>query len=303
MRLDPPAQASLRPRRRFAGGASLIAALVGTGACSVPRTSPEAMEAGRPSSPENAALQTLSDAAIRASDATSAADPSVAEPGSPPWESAVAPPPSPGASGSSVKLAPGIEVDRAQGEVRVEGQCALDEGWLEQAVCTAGTREHESLVVIESPPRLVHAALLMLGLEAGRPGAWLLEADGETIRREPPVGPMLEVHVRFETPDGAETTVPLSRWVETPRGGSIPEHPWRFAGSRFESARDGGELYAADFSGSVVGLVTFGDEVVAFEEVRSDQVAIEEAGFLVRRGQPPPPGTRVTLIFRTPRAR
>jgi hypothetical protein len=303
MRLDPPAQASLRPRRRFAGGASLIAALVGTGACSVPRTSPEAMEAGRPSSPENAALQTLSDAAIRASDAASAADPSVAEPGSPPWESAVAPPPSPGASGSSVKLAPGIEVDRAQGEVRVEGQCALDEGWLEQAVCTAGTREHESLVVIESPPRLVHAALLMLGLEAGRPGAWLLEADGETIRREPPVGPMLEVHVRFETPDGAETTVPLSRWVETPRGGSIPEHPWRFAGSRFESARDGGELYAADFSGSVVGLVTFGDEVVAFEEVRSDQVAIEEAGFLVRRGQPPPPGTRVTLIFRTPRAR
>ncbi|MGA1393407.1 MAG: hypothetical protein ACO38W_09660, partial [Phycisphaerales bacterium] len=61
--------------------------------------------------------------------------------------------------------------------------------------------------------------------------------------------------------------------------------------------------YAADFSGSVIGLVTFGDEVVAFEEVRSDQVSIDEAGFLVRRGQPPPPGTRVTLIFRIPRAR
>lgn len=201
-----------------------------------------------------------------------------------------------------VHLAPGIEVDRGEGEVRVAGQAALDEGWLEQAVCLAGTREHESLVVIESPPRMVHAALLMLGLEAGRPGSWRLEDDGETIRREAPVGAALELHVRFTRPDGVETTVPLSTWVETPRGGSIELHPWRFAGSRLEARRDGGEAYAADFSGSVVGLVTFGDEVVAFAEVRSDQVAIDEAGFLVRRGTPPPPGTPVTLVFRAPRA-
>jgi hypothetical protein len=292
-RLDPPASASRGPRRRFAAlGSSLILAIAAASACSGPRTSLEAAEAGRPRPPEIAPSKRPSDAA-----------PSVADRASTPSASAVGSPPSTPASGASVKLAPGIEVDRDHGEVRVAGQCALDEGWLEQAVCTAGTREHESLVVIDSPPRLVHAALLMLGLEAGRPGAWLLEADGETIRREPPVGPMLEVHVRFETPDGDETTVPLSTWVETSRGGSIPKHPWRFAGSRFESGRDGGELYAADFSGSVIGLVTFGDEVVAFEEVRSDQVSIDEAGFLVRRGQPPPPGTRVTLIFRIPRAR
>jgi hypothetical protein len=292
-RLDPPASASRGPRRRFAAlGSSLILAIAAASACSGPRTSLEAAEAGRPRPPEIAPSKRPSDAA-----------PSIADRASTPSASAVGSPPSTPANGASVKLAPGIEVDRDHGEVRVAGQSALDEGWLEQAVCTAGTREHESLVVIDSPPRLVHAALLMLGLEAGRPGAWLLEADGETIRREPPVGPMLEVHVRFETPDGAETTVPLSTWVETSRGGSIPKHPWRFAGSRFESGRDGGELYAADFSGSVIGLVTFGDEVVAFEEVRSDQVSIDEAGFLVRRGQPPPPGTRVTLIFRIPRAR
>jgi hypothetical protein len=201
-----------------------------------------------------------------------------------------------------VRLAPGIEVDRIAGEVRVSGQAALDEGWLEQAVCLAGTREHESLVVIDSPPRLVHAALLMLGLEAGRPGSWRLEEDGETIRREPPTGSPIELHVRFTRADGVETTVPLSSWVETARGGSVDAHPWRFAGSRLDARRDGGESYAADFSGSVVGLVTFGDEVIAYQEVRSDQVEIEEAGFLVRRGAPPPPGTPVTLIFRTPRA-
>ena len=201
-----------------------------------------------------------------------------------------------------IRFARGLEVDRTQREVRIAAQAALDEGWLEQAVCLAGTREHESLLAIEVVPRLVHAALLLVGLEPGRPGSWMLAEDGVTVRREPPAGDAVELLARFETADGSLQTVPLSTWVETSRGGSIPEHPWRFGGSRLEPAKDGSEIYAADFGGSVVGLVTFGDEVVAFEEVRSDRVEVEEAGFLVRRGAPPPPGTPVTLIVRVPRA-
>ena len=201
-----------------------------------------------------------------------------------------------------VRLAPGIEVDRPRREVRIATQAALDEGWLEQAVCLAGTREHESLLVVEAPPRLVHAAMLLIGLEPGRPGAWLLAEDGVTVRREPPTGDAIELLVEYEAPDGSRRLEPLSAWVETAGGGSLPTHPWRFAGSRLEPTKQGGEIYAADFAGSVVGLVTFGDEVIAFEEVRSDRVEIEAAGFLVRRGAPPPPGTPVTLIVRRPRA-
>lgn len=201
-----------------------------------------------------------------------------------------------------VRLAPGIEVDRPRREVRIAAQTALDEGWLEQAVCLAGTREHESLLVVEAPPRLVHAAMLLIGLEPGRPGAWLLAEDGVTVRREPPTGDAIELLVQYEAADGSKRVEPLSSWVEPSGGGSLPMHPWRFAGSRLEPTKQGGEIYAADFAGSVVGLVTFGDEVIAFEEVRSDRVEIEAAGFLVRRGAPPPPGTPVTLVVRRPRA-
>lgn len=186
--------------------------------------------------------------------------------------------------------------------MRLATQAALDEGWLEQAVCLAGTREHESLLVVEAPPRLVHAAMLLIGLEPGRPGAWLLADDGVTVRREAPTGDAIELLVRYEAADGSTRIEPLSRWVELPGGGSLPAHPWRFAGSRLEPTKDGAEIYAADFAGSVVGLVTFGDEVIAFEEVRSDRIEIEAAGFLVRRGAPPPPGTPVTLLVRRPRA-
>ena len=203
----------------------------------------------------------------------------------------------------TIRLAPGIEVDLAHREVRIAAQAALDEGWLEQAVCLAGTREHESLLVIEAPPRLVHAAMLLIGLEPGRPGAWLLADDGVTVRREPPTGDAIELLVEYEAPDGSRRLEPLSAWVETADGGSLPPHPWRFAGSRLEPTKDGGEIYAADFAGSIVGLVTFGDEVIAFEEVRSDRIEIEAAGFLVRRGAPPPPGTPTTLVVRRPPAR
>ena len=54
---------------------------------------------------------------------------------------------------------------------------------------------------------------------------------------------------------------------------------WMFAGSGFvrDSAAPSGERYAADLSGSVVGLVTFGDEMLAWPEVMSDQEAVEAA--------------------------
>ena len=48
---------------------------------------------------------------------------------------------------------------------------ACNSGWLEQVACMVGTREHESLVVVEAKPSEVHAALLLLGLEPGTPKA------------------------------------------------------------------------------------------------------------------------------------
>ena len=55
------------------------------------------------------------------------------------------------------------------------------------------------------------------------------------------------------------------------------------------------KFYLADESGSVVGLVTFGDEVVALQEVLPDRVAVQPAHFQARTEAMPDEGTPVTL--------
>jgi hypothetical protein len=63
---------------------------------------------------------------------------------------------------------------------------------------------------------------------------------------------------------------------------------------------DGSERYAADDSGSIVGLVTFGDEVVAMRTVIPDKVDVAPASWKARTDDIPPEGSPVTVIFRAP---
>ena len=200
----------------------------------------------------------------------------------------------------AIRLGPGLEVDRAAGEVRLSAQSALDAGWLEQAICLAGTREHESLLVVDTSPRLLHAALLMLGLEPGRPGRWRVDETTGAVVRDPPEGPRLEIVLRYEHPRRGVVEEPLSDWFLGRDGEVGPLHPWRFAGS-LEESDDRGTVYVADFSGSVAGLVTFGDEVIAHEEVLADRLDVEREPFRVAEERVPPPGTPVTVAIRRAR--
>ena len=49
-----------------------------------------------------------------------------------------------------------------------------------------------------------------------------------------------------------------------------------------------------------LGLVTFGDEVIGFTEIISDQAAIHEPEWEVNMETIPPVGTEVTIILRRP---
>jgi hypothetical protein len=199
-----------------------------------------------------------------------------------------------------VEVAPGLVADRAAREVRIVAEVACDRGWLEQAVCKAGTREHESLLVVESAPSAIHAALLLVGARPGSPGGWTQAADG-AVSRVAPSGDPLSILVR-----GAFGEVPLSDWIEDPVSGrAFPADAWVFAGSRMRPntrSMGPGEHYVADRTGSVVGIVTFGDETVAFREVLPDRAEVEAPAWQARAGRLPAPGTRVELVIR-PRGR
>ena len=197
-----------------------------------------------------------------------------------------------------IQLAPGIVVDRTAGEVRVEAEVAADRGWLEQAVCKAGTREHESLLAVIVAPSSIHAALLLIGLEPGAPGEWRAAPDGSgAVQRISPSGSPLELWVRTSAGD-----MPLSSWIHDPVHGHLfPVQPWVFAGSRIRSntkSMGPGVHYVADRTGSVVGIVTFGDETIACTSVLSDQAELDAPEWQANSERMPEPGTRVELLIR-----
>ena len=217
-------------------------------------------------------------------------------------------------------LVPGVRVDRARQQVIVDGTVVLTQGFLEQLACTPSTRVHESLISIDAAPREVHAALLLAGLEPGKPGAWHEIPDGAggwTVERVRPSGPRVDVIVRWSAPDGQAREVPILEWVgrvnasgdpsapaSASEGASPPGH-LVFAGSRIRAntpSMGPGEHYVADFTGSVVGLVTFGDEVIAYDEVIADRVDVDPAAWVARTERMPPEGTRIELLIRAERS-
>jgi hypothetical protein len=193
----------------------------------------------------------------------------------------------------------GVTVRPDARAVELEAWACLEAGWLEQIACAPGSREHEALVVIKARPSDVHAALLLAGFEHGAPGSWSYEDGALTFT--PPTGDRLDVRARYER-DGRTVEEPIRAWMVDAEGRpSFPDTPWVFAGSAFADNPDWmgpGEHYVADQTGSIIGLVTFGDEVVGFEEVFADQQSVQPLAWQVRIDHVPPPGTPVTVILR-----
>lgn len=186
-----------------------------------------------------------------------------------------------------------ISIDRTACTVRVPGVVALREGWLEQAVCRQGTRDHESLVTVAMPPSSIHAALLLAGLEPGRPGRWRVSDDG-TLDLVPPTGEAVSIDVEWHDAAGAGQRASLLDWIKT--DGVATPTGFVFAGSVMSER--GTPPYAADRSGSVIGLVTFGDEPIASMAVVPDRADVAEPALQAWTDRMPPEGTPVTVVIR-----
>jgi hypothetical protein len=195
----------------------------------------------------------------------------------------------------------GVVVKADEKTVELAGKVCLREGWLEQVACSPRTREHEALVAIGAKPSEIHQAMLMAGLVNGHPGTWTME--GEELKTNPPTGDALEVRVRYTDEAGKVVEHPVADWMRgQPGNHEFPKDKrWIFAGSKFvknPKYMGEGEHYAADMSGSIVGLVTFGDELVALSEVLSDQESVQAPEWEVRTEAMPAVGTAVTLILK-----
>ena len=215
---------------------------------------------------------------------------------------------------AALRLGPDIRVDRRKSEVIIRSQIASRNGFLEQLVCKAGTREHESLLAVEAAPKMIHAALLAAGFTAGSPGSWSElppdAAGNPVLAFQPPTGSAVELFVRWES-DGHINERALCEWVRGSVSGAAQSEPAQFPCNRFVFAGSHirpnpkslgpGEHYVADYTGSVVGLVTFGDEVIAFEEVIPDRVDVAPAMWESWTDRIPVEGTPIELVIRRPK--
>ena len=144
--------------------------------------------------------------------------------------------------------------------------------YLEQFLCIPNTKEHESLLVTDAKPSHLHAALLLLGLEPGRPVVW--SASGQPNDAE---GPSVRVRFRYEQDRETIEVHPRAWTRHETTGNAMPDFDWVFSGSTVRTAR-GREFYEADAAGTVIGLASFGGETLSWPSYVSD---LEDTGDLV----------------------
>lgn len=135
------------------------------------------------------------------------------------------------------------------------GRVALREGLLELFACRIGTKEHESVVSVRLKPYLIHAALLAVGAEPGRPVQF-------TPRFVPPSGDEIEILIRWIDAQGRRREVRAQEWVLDQAASTETKKkemttPWVFTGSMIYKDSSGANHYVADESGELFGLSNF----------------------------------------------
>ena len=188
------------------------------------------------------------------------------------------------------RLSPTDEIwlDVNRKEVVVGGAVALAKGEIEVFACPKLSKEHEAIVATRCPARLVHAGLLAIGLEPGRPVSF----DPEYA---PARGPKVTVRVRWKDEQGQLQERPAQEWVRNTKTGRQLDADWVFAGSGFwQDPADGSQLYEAD-TGDMICVSNFPTAMLDLPIASSDS----NDGLLCEafEGRVPPSDTVVDLIL------
>jgi hypothetical protein len=188
------------------------------------------------------------------------------------------------------RLSPTEEVwiDVPGKRVIVGGEIAVNKGPIEYFACPHGTKEHESIVSTRSTARLVHAALLAIGLVPGKPVSF----DPKYVAA---TGPVVRITMRWKDETGNVREVPAHEWIRDNRTGKPMQEHWVFAGSAFwTDPSDGKEYYQAD-GGDLVCLSNFPTAMLdlPIESSQSNDALLFDAF----GGRVPPRGTAVEMIL------
>jgi hypothetical protein len=160
---------------------------------------------------------------------------------------------------------------------------------LEQLLCKAFTKEHESILSAEIDARHVHAALMAAGAEAGSPVRFRPEYKAAH-------GTVIKVSVQYED-EGKTKTVPAQQWVQNIKTRKALEQDWVFAGSIFFEDRFNPKappMYAAN-DGDVICVANFDTAMLDLPIPSSSDN--DDLSFEAFTERIPPEGNSVVVIL------
>jgi hypothetical protein len=181
-----------------------------------------------------------------------------------------------------------VWIDAAKKQVLVGGKIALDSGVIEVFACPERSKEHEAIVATFSTAKTVHAALLAIGLEPGKPVSF----DPEYAAAR---GPVVKVRMRWKDAAGAIQERPAGELIRNTKTEAALDADWVFAGSViWRDPGDGTEYYQAD-AGDLICVSNFTTAMLDLP-IESSQ-SNDSLLFEVFPDRVPPRGTEVELIL------
>ncbi len=169
------------------------------------------------------------------------------------------------------------------------GTIVRREGYLEVFACLKGTKEHETIVAVQTEAKVVHAGLLFIGAEQGRPVRFEPEY-------RPATGQIIEVTVHWTDPQGKRRAARAQDFIRNVRTRKPLEHPWVFAGSAFWESPDTGERYYLAEGGELICVSNFPSALLDLPIESTD--TNEELLYEAFTENIPPVGTEVALVLR-----
>ena len=178
-------------------------------------------------------------------------------------------------------------IDEARKQLIVDGKIVLREGMLEMFACPKQTKEHESIVAVNCKAQFVHAGLLALGAEPGRPVRF-------DPMYTPASGPQVDVWVLWKDDQGNHKVL-AQEWIQQIKTEKQMEYPFVFAGSGFFVDEATGEKHYMADGGDLICVSNFTSAMLDVP-VPSTQ-ANSGLAFRAFTERIPPLGTPVRLVL------
>jgi hypothetical protein len=172
--------------------------------------------------------------------------------------------------------------------VIVRASVCRQEAFLEEFMCLARTKEHESILAADLVPRVFHTALIAAEAEPGSPAKY----DPEF---QPPTGDKLEITVEWKDA-GKVKRAKAQDWIREFKTKKSTSFDFVFAGSQEIKSPVTGETYYLGNEGDLISVSNFAGSIVDLA-ARSSSVD-EERLFEVFTERVPAVDTEVFVILK-----